>query len=135
MTWELGNNPTKVLYNCRKVVQLQFNFTTAKKCTTAISFHNCNFFVGTIEKKSQLQFHFTTAKKLYNCKTNAQQQKNVQLQNKFIAMRAKENCCLPFFCRCTICFAVVPCILQLCFFFADVLKYVLFLCTILLMCK
>ncbi len=31
-------------------------------------------------------------------------------------MRAKENCCLPFFCRFTICFAVVPCILQLCFF-------------------
>ncbi len=50
VTWEHGNNPTKVLYNCRKNVQPQFNFTTAKKMyncyyfisqSTAISFHNC----------------------------------------------------------------------------------------------
>ncbi len=33
-----------------------------------------------------------------------------------------------FFYSCTICFAVVQCILQLCFCLADVLKLVLFLC-------
>jgi hypothetical protein len=37
LTWERGNDPTKVLYNCKKNVQLQFNFTTAKKM------YNCYF--------------------------------------------------------------------------------------------
>jgi hypothetical protein len=83
--WQRGNDPTKVLYNCRIIVQLQFNFTTAKK------FHNCNILRRNNTKKSQLLFHFTTAKKLYNCKTNAQQQKNVQLRNKFIAILIRRH--------------------------------------------
>ncbi len=72
--WERGIDPTKVLCNCRKNVQLQFNFTTAKKCTTAISFHNCKI----LRRNNRIKFTtaFTTAKKLHNCKTNAQQQKN-----------------------------------------------------------
>jgi hypothetical protein len=73
---ERGNVLTKVLYNCRKIVQLQFNFTTAKKCTTAIfHFTTAKFYIGIIELNAQLLFHVTTAKKLHNCKTNAQQQK------------------------------------------------------------
>ncbi len=75
MTWEHGKDLTKVLYNCRKIVQLKFNFTTAKKCTTAISFHNFKSLRWNNRKNAQLLFHFTTAKKLYNYKTNAQQQK------------------------------------------------------------
>jgi hypothetical protein len=50
-------------HNCKKKEQLLFHFTTSK------------VYVGIIEKNAQLLFHFTTAKKLYNCKTNAQQQK------------------------------------------------------------
>ncbi len=34
------------------------------------------------------------------------------------AKRAKENCHCAFFCSCTICFEVLPCILQLCFLFS-----------------
>ncbi len=84
--WERGNDPTKVLYNCRKIVQL-LNFTTAKKnVQLLIHFTTANFYVGIIQKNAQLLFHFTTVKKLYNCKTkNAQQQKKLHLQNKFIA--------------------------------------------------
>jgi hypothetical protein len=62
---QLQKNCTTAIkfHNCKKNVQLLFQFTTAK------------FYVGIIERNAQLLFHFTTAKKLYNCKTNAQQQK------------------------------------------------------------
>jgi hypothetical protein len=42
---------------------LLFHFTTAK------------VYIEIIEINAQLLFHFTAAKQLYNCKTNAQQQK------------------------------------------------------------
>ncbi len=72
VTWERGNNPT----NCRKNVQLQFNFTTAKNCTTAISFHNCEILCRNNRIKSTTAISFHNWEKLHNCKTNAQQQKN-----------------------------------------------------------
>ncbi len=40
----------------------------------------------------------------------------------YLSRRAKENCHCAFFYSCTICFAVVPCILQLCFLFSRCAK-------------
>jgi hypothetical protein len=57
------------LYNCNLILQLQKNVQLLFHYTTA------KFYVGIREKNAQLLFHFTVAKKLYNCKTNAQQQK------------------------------------------------------------
>jgi hypothetical protein len=78
--WERGYDLTKVLYNCRKIVQLQFDFTTAKKCTTAISFHNCK-----IERRNNRN-KCTTAISVHNC------QKNVQLQKKCTTAKKMNNC-------------------------------------------
>ncbi len=84
--WERGNNPTKVLYNCRKMYSCKLISQLQKKGTTAISFHDCKILRRNNRKNGTTAISFTTAKKLYNCKTNAQRQINVQLWNKFIAI-------------------------------------------------
>jgi hypothetical protein len=62
-----GNDPTKVLYNCRKKCTTAFNFTTEKNLfTTAISFHKCKI----LHRNNRIKC--TTAISFHNCKKIAQ---------------------------------------------------------------
>ncbi len=51
-------------FTTAEIEQLQFNFTTAKKCTTAISCHDCKSLCRNNRKK------YTTAISFHNCKNN-----------------------------------------------------------------
>jgi hypothetical protein len=78
--------PKRFCTAAEKNVQLHFNFTIAKKCPVAISFHNCKILCRNNTKK------FTFAISVHNCKKIAQLQTKAQLQKMY-------NCKTNLYCN------------------------------------
>ncbi len=77
--------------NCKLIWKLQTHMKIA------------NVHVGTMHRNMRIANWYENCKLIWKLQTD---------------MRAKENCHCAFFCSCTVCFAIVPCILQLCFLFS-----------------